>query len=116
VRLLLDAQLSPRRIGEPLRRLDHDVLALADDPVLRTLSDPAILELAHQEERITITTDAAHFALLARNLAASGHQHAGLVIVWSLPNNAFKHIVDGAQVLLERYPSQTEWLDLVLTL
>jgi hypothetical protein len=31
VRLLLDANLSPRRIGAPLRALGRDVLALAED-------------------------------------------------------------------------------------
>jgi hypothetical protein len=116
VRLLLDAHLSPGRIGEPLRALGHDVLALAEEPALRSLSDPAILELAHAEQRVTVTCDAAHFAVLARAWASSGHEHAGLVLVWSLRNSAFAEIVDGVRLLVERQPGQDAWRNLVLTL
>lgn len=116
MRVLLDAQLSPRRIGEPLRGRGHDVLALAGDVALRSLSDAAILELARSERRITVTTDAPHFTVLARDLAASGHEHAGLVIVWSLRNNAFGDIVDGVDLLLRQHPEQEIWSNLVLTL
>ena len=116
MRLILDAHLSPARIGEPLRALGHDVLALASDVRLARLSDRALLHLANEERRILVTCDAAHFAVLAREWASAKREHAGLVIVWSLRNNDFGEIVDGVRLLTEARPRQSAWKNLVLTL
>lgn len=116
VRLLLDAHLSPGRIGEPLRALGHDVLAIASDVRLARLSDRVLLHLASEERRILVTCDGAHFDLLAREWASLKREHAGLVIVWSLRNSEFHEIVDGLRLLIEARPRQRDWKNLVLTL
>lgn len=116
MRLLLDAHLSPARIGEPLRALGHDVLAIASDVRLARLSDRALLHLASEERRILVTCDGAHFDLLAREWASLKREHAGLVIVWSLRNSDFAAVVDGVRLLAEARPRQRDWKNLVLTL
>nr|MBA2460345.1 DUF5615 family PIN-like protein [Actinomycetota bacterium] len=55
MRLLLDANLSSRRIGGQLRADGHDVRGVADEPDLEGLDDESVLELATQEDRILIT-------------------------------------------------------------
>lgn len=116
MRLLLDAHLSPTRIGEPLRALGHDVLALAADVRLARLPDRALLHLASEERRILVTCDGAHFAVLAREWASTKREHAGLVIVWSLRNSQTREIVDGVRLLTDARPRQRDWKNLVLTL
>jgi hypothetical protein len=116
VRFLLDAHLSPARIGDPLRDLGHDVLAAAADVRLARLSDRALLHLADEEQRILVTCDGVHFDILAREWAATKRDHAGLVIVWSLRNNQLKEVVDGVRLLAEGRPRQRDWKNLVLTL
>lgn len=116
MRILLDAHLSPRRSGEPLRAQGHDVLALAEEPALRVLSDAAVLHFAAAERRITITCDCPHFDVLAREWASVEREHAGLVLVWSLGNDRCAEIVDGVGLHLRRRPRQEDWLSLVLTL
>jgi hypothetical protein len=55
LRLLLDANLSPRAIAAKLREAGHDVLALAEDATFEGLSDPQVLKLAASEQRVLIT-------------------------------------------------------------
>lgn len=116
MRLLLDAHLSPAHIGEPLRALGHDVLAIASDVRLARLSDRALLHLASEERRILVTCDGVHFSLLAREWASLKREHAGLVIVWSLRNGEFHEIAHGVRLLTEARPRQRDWENLVLTL
>ena len=116
MRLILDAHLSPARIGEPLRALGHDVVAAATDVRIARLPDAALLRLADAERRIMVTCDGVHFDLLAREWASARREHAGLVIVWSLRNSQFREIVDGVRLLTELRPSQRDWKNLVLTL
>ncbi|MBV8194400.1 MAG: DUF5615 family PIN-like protein, partial [Candidatus Dormibacteraeota bacterium] len=52
MRLLLDAQLSPAKIAEPLRQRGHDVLALAAERSLEGLDDERVLELAATDGRV----------------------------------------------------------------
>lgn len=116
MRLLLDAHLSPARVGEPLRVLGHDVLAIVSDPQLARFSDRSVLRLATEEERVVVTCDGVHFDRLAREWASAKREHAGIVIVWSLRNGQFKEIVDSVRLLVESRPRQRDWKNLVLTL
>lgn len=116
MRLLLDAHLSPTRIGDPLRALGHDVVAAATDVRIARLPDAALLRLAEEERRVLVTCDGVHFDLLAREWASARREHAGLVIVWSLRNSRFREIVDGVRLLTELRPSERDWKNLVLTL
>lgn len=64
MRLLLDANLSPKRIGAVLQRRSHDVLSLASDAALSALDDPLVLALAAEQERILVTRNSRDFAPL----------------------------------------------------
>ena len=57
LRLLLDANLSPKRIGSVLQKRGHDVLSLAADTALGALDDPQVLELAAEQGRILVTRE-----------------------------------------------------------
>ena len=116
MRLLLDAHLSPTRIGDPLRALGHDVLAIVSDIRVARLPDGSLMKFAQEEQRILVTCDGAHFDLLAREWASTRREHAGLVIVWSVHNNEFREVVDGVRLLTAARPRQRDWKNLVLTL
>jgi predicted nuclease of predicted toxin-antitoxin system len=116
VRLLLDAHLSPVRIGEPLRALGHDVLAIASDVRLARFSDRSLMQFANEQRRIMVTCDGVHFDLLAREWASTRREHAGLIIVWSLRNRQFHEIVDGIRLLTAVRSRPRDWKNLVLTL
>lgn len=116
MKLLLDAHLSPTRIGDPLRALGHDVLAIASDVRLARLPDRSLLRFAEEEQRVLVTCDGVHFDLLAREWASTAREHSGLVIVWSLRNSQFREIVDGVRLLSTGRPRQRDWKNLVLTL
>lgn len=114
MRLLLDANLSPRRVGSPLREAGHDVLALAERVELEGLSDPHVLELARAEHRILITRNSRHFAPLARQWAEEGRSHAGIILIWGLDHSQFAEILAGIETLLSERPSMDRWRDLTL--
>lgn len=116
MRLLLDAQLSPKRIGAPLERRGHEVLSLATDATLGALDDPSVLELAAAERRILVTRNARDFAPLLRAWAELDRHHAGCILVWSLDTQQFGRIVAGVGSLLESRPAPAQWRDLVLAL
>jgi hypothetical protein len=67
MRLLLDANLSGRRIARSLREDGHDILALSERPDLEGLSDPGVLALAASERRILVTRNSRDFAPLLRD-------------------------------------------------
>jgi predicted nuclease of predicted toxin-antitoxin system len=114
VRLLLDANLSPRGIATPLRNGGHDVLALAADPTFEGLDDPLVLELAAAEERVLITRNSRDFAPLAREWAEASRHHGGLILIWTHNHSQFAAIVTGIGRYLERWPEQAQWRDLVV--
>jgi hypothetical protein len=116
VHLLLDANLSPKRIGSALKRAGHEVLCLAADPALGALDDPHVLELAATQSRILITRNSRDFAPLLRDWNESGRHHAGCILIWSLAHNEFGAIVDGVTRLLGEYPDSQLWQDLSLAL
>jgi predicted nuclease of predicted toxin-antitoxin system len=116
VRLLLDANLSPRRIGGPLSAAGHDVLALAEDASLEGLPDPAVLELASTERRVLITRNSRDFTPLARQWAEAQRSHAGVILIWTLDHHQFAEIVAGVERLIAQWPEQEQWHDLVVAL
>ena len=114
MRLLLDANLSPRGIAAPLRTAGHDVLALAADPAFEGLDDPLVLEVAAAEQRVIITRNSRDFAPLAREWAEASREHAGLILIWTLDHSQFAAIVTGVERYLARWPEQAQWRDLVV--
>lgn len=116
MRLLLDANLSPKRIGAALEQRGHDVLSLASDAGLGALADPQVLELAAQQDRIVITRNARDFAPLLREWGQANLHHAGCILIWSLAHNEFGAITSGVAKLLEDRPDPAEWRDLALAL
>ena len=115
MRLLLDANLSPRRIGGPLRATGHDVLALAEDASLEGLDDPLVLELAAVQERVLVTRNS---RLRAAGAAVGGAQrtHSGVILIWTLDHSQFGEIVAGVERLIGQRPTHEQWRDLVMAL
>lgn len=116
MRLLLDADLSPRHIGVPLGALGHDAVCLADDMARRHLADPQVLELAAAEDRILVTRNSRDFAPLLRAWADEGRHHAGCILIWTLRSHEFGRIIEGVDRLLSERPDSAAWEDLALAL
>jgi predicted nuclease of predicted toxin-antitoxin system len=114
LRLLLDANLSPRGIAVKLRENGHDVLALAEDATFEGLPDPEVLELAASQKRILITRNSRDFAPLAREWAQAGRSHAGLILIWTLDHSQFREIVAGIEHQLTLRPSQERWREITV--
>jgi predicted nuclease of predicted toxin-antitoxin system len=109
LRLLLDANLSPRGVAERLRETGHDVLALAESTTFEGLADPLVLEFATSEQRILVTRNSRDFAPLARQWAEAHRLHAGVILIWTLDHSQFASIVAGIELYLERWPEQDQW-------
>jgi predicted nuclease of predicted toxin-antitoxin system len=116
VRLLLDANLSPKRIGVVLVRRGHDVVSLASDAALGALDDPEVLALAAEEDRILVTRNARDFAPLLREWAEAGRHHAGCILIWTLAHHEFGAITRGVSRLLKEHPDPDQWRDLAIAL
>lgn len=116
MRLLLDANLSPRRIGNPLRDDGHDVLALAGVTALEGLDDPDVLQLAASERRILVTRNSRDFAPILRHWAEAGRPHAGCILIWSFDHSRFSDILTGVKRLLAQRPKHDDWRDIVVAL
>ena len=116
MRLLLDANLSPRRVGSALEKLGHDVLSLASDAALGALDDPQVLELAAREDRIVVTRNSRDFAPLLRQWAEADRHHAGCVLIWTLGHHEFGAIIKGIDRLLRERPDAEQWRDLAVAL
>lgn len=116
MRLLLDANLSPKRIGAALERRGHDVVGLASDVVLGALDDSRVLELAAREERILVTRNSRDFAPLLREWAEADRHHAGCILLWTLGHHQFGPIIKGINRLLDERPDPEQWRDLAVAL
>ncbi len=116
MRLLLDANLSPRRVGESLRARGHDVRALATEAELEGLDDEPVLEFATQEARILVTRNSRDFAPLTRRWSEAGREHTGVILIWSLTHRQFEEIVEGVDRWLVRYPDPQSWRGLVVAI
>lgn len=116
MRLLLDANLSGRRIARPLREDGQDVLALSERPDLEGLADPEVLGLAAAEDRILVTRNSRDFAPLLREWAEAGRSHAGCVLIWTLRHDEFGPILEALRRLLAEQPEQSAWRDVAVAL
>ena len=110
MRVLLDAHVSPARIGRRLSRKGHDVLALANDRALSTLADEEVLALAAEQRRVTVTHNIRHFAPILRTWAEGARSHAGCVLV-TLPHTAYGALLGGLETLFDEHPRQGDWTD-----
>jgi Domain of unknown function (DUF5615) len=116
MRLLLDAHLSSRRIGEPLRERGHDVRAIAAEPELDGLVDEDVLELATAEARILVTRNSRDFAPICRRWAESQRDHAGVILIWSFRHGEFGEIIEGVEAVLGRIGGGESWRSLVVSI
>ena len=108
MRLLLDAHVSGRRIGERLAAKGHDVHALDREPELEALDDDSVLELAATDRRILVTFNVADFPTILREWASAGRTHAGVILVYGIDHSEFALVVRGIERWVETYP---EWSD-----
>jgi len=116
VRLLLDADLSPKRIGSALEKDGHDVLSLAADPALGALDDPQVLELAAEQDRILVTRNSRDFAPLLRAWSEEDRHHAGCILIWTLGHHQFGAIISGVSRLSGDHPDPQQWRDFTVAL
>jgi predicted nuclease of predicted toxin-antitoxin system len=116
LRLVLDANLSPKRIGSSLQKRGHDVLSLASDAALGALDDPQVLELAAEQSRILVTRNARDFAPLLREWAEADRHHAGCILIWTLAHSEFGAIIRGVTRLLDDRPDPKQWRDVTAAL
>lgn len=116
MRILLDEQLSPRYVGEPLAARGHDVVCIAGNPPHEGASDDAVLALAAESGRILVTRNARHFVPLAREWAERGRPHAGLLLVWSRETDEFGALVEEVAGVLVSVGDQDGWANLTLSL
>jgi hypothetical protein len=106
---MLDADLSPKRLGRLLTAAGHDVRALAAEIELEGLKDEKVLELATQDGRILVTRNSRHFAILSRIWAEGGREHAGIILIWSLSQRQFAKLAEGVDALFRIEPDQSAW-------
>ena len=116
MRLLLDANLSGKRIGTPLAERGHDVRALGGDADLEGLQDQLVVELATVGRRVLVTRNSRDFAPIARRWAEAEREHAGMILIWSLSHRQFAEIVAGVERWAAEVPSEEAWRSLVVSL
>lgn len=109
VRVLLDNQLSWKRVGAPLRRRGHDVLALQQKRALDGLEDEGVLTLAAEQRRILVTRNSKDFVPILSRWARGDRGHAGCILVWSLDHAEHRRIVAAVERLLLEYPHERDW-------
>lgn len=80
MRLLIDENMSSRRLTERLRQAGHDVV-IAGEVGLLTVSDARVLTKAVAENRPVLTRDHGDFADLHDLVMAVAGHHAGIPVV-----------------------------------
>ncbi len=116
MRLILDANLSPQRIGSVLEKEGHDVVSLASDAALGAMDDPQVLQLAAEQQRILVTRNSRDFAPRLRQWSEEGRHHAGCILIWTLAHHEFGAIIVGVTRLLSELPDPEQWRDLSIAL
>ncbi len=114
MRLLLDANLSGRRIARPLRDRGHDVLAIAERAEYEGLDDPDVLALAAAERRVLVTRNSRDFAPILREWAEARRSCAGCILIWTLQHHEFGAIVRALDRLLAARPARANWRDVAI--
>lgn len=119
MRLLLDEQYSPE-IATQLRNGGYDVTAVKGDPGLEGIDDDVLLRSAVDQGRALLTNNVSDFAPLARDWAARGDEHLGLIFTSdeSMPRarNTIGLYVEKLRELLGNHPAddafrgRVEWL------
>lgn len=79
LRLLLDEMHDPH-VAERLRGEGHDVVAVAEIPELRGMSDPDLIMCATLDGRALVTENVKDFAPLHASMIATNASHAGVVL------------------------------------
>jgi hypothetical protein len=118
VRLLLDEHYADA-IAQQLRAAGHDVESVSERR-LKGLDDESLLELCSDESRTLVTNNVRDFVPLAREWAAAGRNHAGLIFTSdaSLPRHmgtVGRYVTLLAALMAENQPeralgNQTRWL------
>lgn len=111
MRLLLDANVSGRRIGRALAAKGHDVRAVDQDRKLEGASDPQLLDLAEADGRILVSFNVGDFAALGQERSAAGRSHPGMILLVRLAHREFGAVIDGVDHLLAERPSHARWRD-----
>ena len=111
MRFLLDAHVSGRSVGGPLRDAGHDVRALDQEPELEGLEDEDVLLLATEDRRILVTHNVADFPEILREWGSGGRSHAGVILVFGIEHSGFGLVRRGIERCLEQRPRHRDWLD-----
>ena len=80
MRILLDENMSSRRLAVRLKSAGHDIV-LAPDAALNSISDARVLTWAVAQNRPVLTRDHADFAALHDLVMIVGGQHPGILVV-----------------------------------
>lgn len=119
MRLLLDEHHDPE-VARRLRKLGHDVVAVAERDDLRGLSDADIFAAAIAEERAVVTENARDFLALARSSAAEDVRHYGVVVTSPTRHprrpGARERLVESLARLLEEHSTAGALRDVVIWL
>lgn len=114
MRLFLDAHLSGRNIGRPLRAQGHDLRAVDEERALDGLDDEPLLALASDDHRILLTANVKDFLPILARWAEARRAHAGCVLIpASFRQDQFGAIVAGIEIVLARTSDQESWRDRV---
>lgn len=109
MRLLLDEHYSAA-IAVQLREAGHEVAAVQGDAALEDCDDAVLMQAAGTRGRALLTNNVRHFAPLAREWAARGEHHFGLIFTSdeSMPRSrrTIGLYVERLDELLERHPGQ----------
>jgi nucleoside-diphosphate-sugar epimerase len=114
VRLLLDAHASGRAIGRQLREAGHDVLAICDDRQFDALPDEDVLDLAARERRVLVTFNIKDFAVILRDWADEGGEHAGCILMAGMDHREFGAVLRSLEVVFAQRADQTAWANVSL--
>ncbi len=112
--MLLDQEVSSRRIARPLEQRGQDVRRLAAEAAFDAADDADVLALAADDRRVLVTHNSRDFEPLTREWAEAGRSHAGVILVWSLRSNEFAGIVAAIERAFLLYPHAAQWRELVV--
>lgn len=119
VRLLLDEHITPS-VAIELRRMGHDVIAVAERDDLRGRPDVEIFSEAAVGGRAVVTFDVGDYLPLVNRSIQVGHRHGGLVLLssarsWSDGRAAGRLVAALARLMLahpadDAFSDRIEWL------